>query len=96
MCVFYLKDDNASNLCRQLLNRFDQQGCVLAETSIIDKMFFTQKYSRTDTPIDLSVASATIWQRWNQFRIISDFNMHFKVKNDYHFEINTASVHWFT
>lgn len=76
-----LKSDESTNMARQLLNRFDTFGLVLAEMPMVDKSYFSQKYTQTgqSTKMDLATASANIWNRWNQFRIIVDFNAQFKV-----------------
>lgn len=76
-----LKSDESTNMARQLLNRFDTFGLVLAEMPMVDKSYFTQKYTQTEanTKMELSTASANIWHRWNKFRFIVDFNAQFKV-----------------
>lgn len=78
-CVIVtLNSDESFNMARQLLDKFDQSGCVLAEMTIIDKSFFTQSYGRNKM-INKSQASTMVWQRWNRFRFSIDFNRHFKV-----------------
>lgn len=79
-CVLVtLKDEDSCNLARQLLDNFDHSGCVLAEIPITDKSFFTEKYTRNCKPVEMSMASTNIWQRWNKFRLSIEFNKHFKV-----------------
>lgn len=80
-CVMVtLNNDESVNLGRQLIDNFSESGCVLAEIPIIDKTFLTQNYKKNGATIDLSVASENVWRRWNQFRLIVDFSMNFKVK----------------
>lgn len=76
-----LNKSPTTNLARQLMNKFDKSGCVLAEISIVDKSFRTQSYTKNRDAIQLSAASATVWRRWNEFRFAVEFNAHFKVNN---------------
>lgn len=74
-----LKNDQSVNMARELLNRFDTFGMVLAEMPMVDKSYFTQMYAEAEGKMKLSTASDNIWQRWNQFRFTVDFNAQFKV-----------------
>lgn len=74
-----LKSDQCANMARELLNKFDTFGLVLAEMPMVDESYFTQRYTNTDDEMKLSTASANIWHRWNQFRFTVDFNAQFKV-----------------
>lgn len=77
--IITLCNDESFNLARQMLDNFDQTGCVLTEMSIIDKSFFTQNYSPKRNAVGKSMASAMVWRRWNKFRLATEFNRHFKV-----------------
>lgn len=75
-----LKSDQSTNMARQLLNRFDTFGLVLAEMPLVDKSYFTQKYTKqTENKTNMELASTKIWDRWNRFRFTVDFNAQFKV-----------------
>lgn len=77
-----LNSDDTCNLARNLLASFDQNGSVLVETPIVDKSFFKQNYAKQHNQrIELSVASTTIWRRWNKFRLAIEFNRNFMVSN---------------
>lgn len=78
-----LKNDECANLARQFLSKFDKYGLVLAEMPMVDKSYFTQKYTSTGEKINLSTASTNIWHRWNCFRFTLDFNPQFKVMFDW-------------
>lgn len=80
-CVIVTLNNNDSfNMARQLLDKFEHSGCVLAEMTIIDKSYFTQNYDcNLNKKINKSQASTMVWQRWNTFRQSIDFNRHFKV-----------------
>lgn len=80
--IFALKDADSCNLARHLLANFHRSGCVLAEIPIVDKSYFTQKYAKNSgnsVPAQLLVESSNVWRRWNNFRLIAEFNHHFKV-----------------
>lgn len=77
--IFTLNNEKSFNMARQFLSKFDKSGCVMAEMTIIDKSFFTQKYGKTKNVLNKTQASAMVWQRWNKFRLSIDFNKHFKV-----------------
>ncbi|XP_055309339.1 protein arginine N-methyltransferase 5-like isoform X2 [Sitodiplosis mosellana] len=80
VCVtITLYNDESFNMARQLLEKFDQGGCVLAEMTIVDKSFFTQNYSKDEKTIKQSQASTMVWQRWNKFRLSIDFDKYFKI-----------------
>lgn len=81
--VVVLNSDESFNVARQLLEKFDQTGCVLTEVPIIDKSYFTQNYCKNRRDANMielkSVASATVWKRWNRFRLSTEFSGRIKV-----------------
>lgn len=75
--------DRSGILIRQLMQSFKYCGFVLVESSLIDKSFFRQQYSKQNDTIEKSAATTLTWKQWNRFQFVSSFKRNFKVNLAY-------------
>lgn len=75
-----LEMESNVNMANMLLKSIGDSN-IIAQLSIVDKECLRQyRKKKTIDATDSLNAATKVWKRWNEFRMIADFNIKFKVK----------------